>query len=111
MPPVSTIRPLSEGERVLLREPLPKLFGCRTLFLSGHYLYKPADEDGFPWATCEVVRVPVGGWVLRLVRHGPSVTPSHTRPPFSDAQPDAGTVPVDGTISLRDFEALKAPDG
>ncbi len=22
----------------------------RTLFLSGQYLYEPADEDGFPWA-------------------------------------------------------------
>ncbi len=78
----------------------------RTLFLSGQYLYRPA-EAGFPWAVFEVVRVPVGGWVLRLVPHGPSLTPSHTRRPFSDAERDSGAVPADGTISQRDFEALK----
>lgn len=78
----------------------------RALFLSGQYLYRPV-EAGFPWAVFEVVRVPVGGWVLRLVSHGPSLTPSHTRRPFSDAERDSGAVPADGTISQRDFEALK----
>ena len=83
----------------------------RTLFLSGQYLYEPADEDGFPWAAFEVVRVPIGGWVLRIVRHGPTLTPSHTRAPFSDAGYGSGAAPLDGTIALRDFEALKAPGG
>ena len=83
----------------------------RTLFLSGQYLYEPAAEDGFPWAVFEVVRVPVGGWVLRMVRHGPALTPSHARAPFSHAEYASGAVPPDGTIALRDFEALKAPGG
>lgn len=83
----------------------------RTLFLSGQYLYEPAEEDGFPWAAFEVVRVPIGGWVLRMVRHGPTLTPSHTRAPFSDAEYASRAVPPDGTIALRDFEALKAPGG
>jgi hypothetical protein len=83
----------------------------RTIFLSGQYLYKPADEHGFPWAAFEVVRVPIGGWVLRIVRHGPTLTPSHTRAPFSDAAYASGAVPSDGTIALRDFQALKAAGG
>jgi hypothetical protein len=83
----------------------------RTLFLSGQYLDEPADEHGFPWATFEVVRVPIGGWVLRMVRHGPTLAPSHTRAPFSDAEYVSAAVPADGTITLRDFEALKAPGG
>jgi uncharacterized membrane protein len=83
----------------------------RTLFLSGQYLYEPADEDGFPWAAFEVVRVPIGGWVLRMVRHGPALTPSHARAPFSDAEYASGAVPRDGTIALRDFQALKTPGG
>lgn len=83
----------------------------RTLFLSGQYLYAPADEDGFPWAVFEVVRVPIGGWVLRMVRHGPTLTPSHRRAPFSDAEYASGAVPPDGTIAPRDFEGLKASGG
>ena len=83
----------------------------RTLYLSGQYLHEPADEGGFPWAAFEVVRVPIGGWVLRMARHGPALTPSHARAPFSDAEHASGAVPADGTIALRDFEALKAPGG
>jgi hypothetical protein len=49
--------------------------------------------------------------VLRMVRHGPASTPSHARAPFSHAEYASGAVPADGTIALRDFEALKAPAG
>ena len=80
----------------------------RTLFLSGQYLYAPADEDGFPWAVFEVVRVPIGGWVLRMVRHGPTLTPSHTRAPFSDARVRLGG----GTAGRHDRAArLRGPQG
>jgi len=79
----------------------------RTLFLSGQYLYGPADE-GFPWESFEIVRVPYEGWVLRVVPLGPRVTPCGTRSPFTEDERKSGTVPEDGTIEARDFGALKA---
>lgn len=78
----------------------------RTLFLSGQYLYEPA-ERGFPWASFEIVQVPREGGVLRVVQRGPALVPSRTRGPFSDREYKSGTVPEDHTIEARDFNALK----
>jgi len=77
----------------------------RTLFLSGQYLYEPA-ECGFPWESFEVVRVPVSGRVLQIVPLGPSLPLRLTRPPFSARELDSGAIPADGTIEYRDFDAL-----
>ena len=82
----------------------------RTLFLSGQYLYEPAD-NGFPWESFELVRVASGSWVLRVVPLGPPLVPSWTRGPFSAREYKAGLVPVDGAIESRDFNALKAEAG
>ena len=78
----------------------------RTLFLSGQYLYGPA-ENGFPWKSFEVVRAAHGGWTLRVAALGASVTPSWTRRPFYDDEYESGGVPEDGAIESRDFESLK----
>ena len=80
----------------------------RTLFLSGQYLYGPA-EDGFPWKSFEVLRVPPTNWVLRVVPLGPPVTPSRTRGPFSEDELSSSVIPADGAIEQQDFDALKAP--
>jgi putative Ca2+/H+ antiporter (TMEM165/GDT1 family) len=79
----------------------------RTLFMSGQYLYEPA-EDGFPWKSFEVVQVASGKWVLRIVPLGPAIVPSWTRGPFSGAELSSRTMPADGAIEQRDFAALKA---
>src|SRR5262245_4754542 len=63
----------------------------RTLFLSGQYLYEPVDS-GFPWESFEVVRVPSGQWVIRVVPLGPPLTPSGTRAPFSFEDGSAAAV-------------------
>jgi hypothetical protein len=78
----------------------------RTLFLSGQYLYEP-EGAGFPWESFEVVRVASGTWVLRVVPLGPPLTPSYTRPPFTDEELSPGGIPDDGAIDRRDFAALK----
>jgi hypothetical protein len=78
----------------------------RTLFLSGQYLYEPA-ERGFPWASFEIVQVPLGGGVLCVVQHGPALVPSRTRGPFSEREYKSGAVPEDHAIETRDFDALK----
>jgi hypothetical protein len=78
----------------------------RALFLSGQYLYDPAAK-GFPWESFEIVRVASGSWVLHVVRLGVPLTPSSTRRPFSDDEYRSGTVPADGTIESRDFNALR----
>jgi hypothetical protein len=80
----------------------------RTLFLSGQYLYEPA-EDGFPWESFEIVRPASEDWVLRVVPLGPSVAVSATRAPFSEAEHESDAVPADGTIAQRDFGALRSP--
>jgi hypothetical protein len=79
----------------------------RTLFLSGQYLYQPA-ESGFPWTSFEIVQTPVRRDVLRVVPRGPRLAPSRTRGPFSDREYQSGTVPDDGSIEARDFNALKS---
>jgi hypothetical protein len=79
----------------------------RTLFMSGQYLYEPA-ENGFPWESFEVVQVASGKWVLRIVPLGPAIVPSRTRGPFSGAELSSRTMPADGAIQTQDFEALKA---
>lgn len=78
----------------------------RTLFLSGQYLYQPV-EGGFPWTSFEIVRTPLRRGILRVVQRGPGLSPSWTRGPFSDEEHRSGTVPDDGTIETRDFNALK----
>lgn len=77
------------------------------MFLSGQYLYDAA-KAGFPWQSFEMVSVPPEDWVLRIVPLGPSLTGVRTRPPFSDAECDSGSVPQNGTIETMDFEVLKA---
>ena len=77
----------------------------RTLFLSGQYLYEPADR-GFPWKTFEVVRIPGREWVLNVVKLGDSLKPSHTRPPFTGDE-FRSAIPVDGTIASLDWSSLR----
>ena len=79
----------------------------RTLFLSGQYLYEPAD-NGFPWESFELVHASSGSWVLRVVALGPRLNPSVTRGPFVDHERSSGSIAADGTIEQRDFNALKA---
>jgi hypothetical protein len=93
-----------EGRHYYLR-----LDDGRTLFLSGQYLSDPI-EQGFPWQSFEVVDVN-RHWVLKVVPLGPSLTPSLTRPPFTDLEFESDAVPDDRTIEQRDFEALKASTG
>jgi hypothetical protein len=79
----------------------------RTLCLNGQYLYEPVDR-GFPWQSFEIVRVASGRWVLDVVAHGASLTPSATRTPFTENEYISAGIPNDGSIETRDFEALKA---
>jgi hypothetical protein len=78
----------------------------RTLFLSGQYLYEPA-ERGFPWTSFEIVRRQVSGGALGVVRRGAPLAPSRTRRPFSEDEYRSGAVPDDGAVAPRDFDALK----
>ena len=76
----------------------------RTLFLTGQYLWEPVQQ-GFPWRTFEIDRLPVGRHVLRVVSHGPALRPSLTRPPLSESE--VAAMPADGSIERRDFADLK----
>lgn len=182
MPPVTTSRPPTEEEQVLLREPPLKLFGWWTGIVSGLCIFvlaflmvllaspvlpvaavlpaavavgmiaflasygrvqrrerralrqaaervarevaagyvksttytvndavavEEGEDEGFPWASFEIVQAPVEGWVLRVAQRGPALAPSRTRRPFSDKEYRSGAVPEDGTIERRDFNALK----
>jgi hypothetical protein len=78
----------------------------RTLFLSGQYLYDPA-EQGFPWRAFEIVRVPGEFWVLSVTRQGDALPPSRTRRPFTKEEWERDAVPLDGTVASLDWAALK----
>ena len=78
----------------------------RTLFLSGQYLYAPA-ERGFPWRVFEIVRIPSEDWVLAVVSRGDPLPPSHTRRPFTEDEMRRDSAPVDGTVASLDWASLK----
>jgi hypothetical protein len=76
-----------------------------TLFVSGQYLYDPA-ERGFPWRSFEVVRIPNEHWVLKVTPLSESLKPSHRRQPFTTAEIERDAVPLDGTVALLDWASL-----
>ncbi len=78
----------------------------RTLFLTGQYLYQPV-EDGFPWRSFEIVRVPGSAWVLTIKALGEALRPSHTRRPFTSTEFQRNSVPADGSVEPLDWESLK----
>ena len=81
----------------------------RVLFLSGQYLYDPADEGRFPSRRVTIVRtVRPSGDVLDLRCSGEHVAPSVVLPPFSEERNGTGDLPEDGAVLEVDWADVLA---
>lgn len=78
--------------------------GGHTLYLEGEYLKAPLAAGEFPARHVETVRTPLARRVLGLRCSGGSVSPARTHPPFTEAEREAGEVPLDGDLLLPEDE-------
>jgi hypothetical protein len=82
-----------------------KLEDGRVAFLAGQYLYELEEDGGFPTRVVTVTRAPHSAVVFDVASTGAPLTPSATRPPFSEAEYRRG-VPADGELLDADFASL-----
>jgi hypothetical protein len=86
-----------------------KLEDGRVAFLAGQYLYELEEEAVFPSRVITVTRAPHSAVVFDAACAGDPLTPSATRPPFSEEEYRRG-VPTDGELLDADFASLgRAP--
>lgn len=108
-----------EGSQYLLR-----LADGRAAFRQGQDLYEledagePGDDDmeplpperRFPRTRLTIVRAPVSGEVLDFDYGGDYLPPAAERPPFTEAEHEAGLVPYDGEVfDGARYERLRRP--
>ncbi len=79
-----------------------------VLFLSGQYLYEPAEKKSFPCTEFDIVRGPRSRMRLNLVTRGVYLSPLKTLKPFRLTNLRNGQGPVDGEIVNIQWEHLEA---